>query len=75
MEWLVFEDSGKSGFLFIIKMLEFVFECSFLVKRKMLLFDRFWNVSKDIEVVCNVWLLFKLSLIVLSGVDMVMFRV
>lgn len=50
----VFEDCGKSGlFLLVIKILNFLVDCSFLIKRKLLLIDRFLSGEKNNELVDN----------------------
>ena len=68
-EGTVSEDSGKSGFLPIIKTPEPAPECSPSVKRKTPLLDRPLSASKDTEVVYNAQSPSKLSAIASSGAN------
>jgi len=68
------EDSGKSGFLPIIKTPESPPEFSPSVKRKSPLLDRPLSASKDTEVVCNTRSPSKLSPIAPSRADMTISR-
>lgn len=70
----VCEDSGKSGFLPIIKTPESPPEFSPSVKRKSPLLDRPLSASKDTEVVCNTRSPSKLSPIAPSRADMTISR-
>lgn len=70
----VCEDSGKSGFLPIIKTPESPPEFSPSVKRKSPLLDRPLSASKDTEVVCNTRSPSKLSPIAPSRAEMTISR-